>query len=334
MYTRRRGLASQFCPLCETKLIAFLLSALRFQPIRRPQIPQKKVAKPAFPKSIPPSSTGPDKAKSNDGNVTRDATATPPPAQGGPPAQRSTLADWAATEEDEYMYGTAATEKRQRGGRKAKKKKQQRQGDNQRQETDWDEIYDPSRPTNVDEYMRSDERIREVQEWKAVLYAHRRRRRGSSDSDEDSDTDERPAMGSKLVHKHSGGYIIANTTGSNRSIRPSGRLLFRTAAHVTFSRFAGCCRSRARRRNRRRCLRPTPRTIRHGCAAAASSRSVFGSSSATITTTRCRDHLSRTRPLRSPSSATHTTAKRRRRRRRHGRRQHRPPAHRPRSSQK
>ncbi|KAG6359636.1 hypothetical protein INS49_013159 [Diaporthe citri] len=172
---------------------------LRFQPIRRPQIPQKKVAKPAFPKSIPPSSTAPDKAKSNDGNVTRDATATPPPTQGGPPAQRSTLADWAATEEDEYMYGTAATEKRQRGGRKAKKKKQQKQGDSQRQETDWDEIYDPSRPTNVDEYMRSDERIREVQEWKAVLYAHRRRRRGSSDSDEDSDADERPAMGNQFA---------------------------------------------------------------------------------------------------------------------------------------
>ncbi|KAI7776996.1 hypothetical protein LA080_004222 [Diaporthe eres] len=172
--------------------------ALRFQPIRRPQIPQKKVAKPVFPKSIPPSSTGPDISKSNDSNVPRDATATPPPAQGGPPAQRSTLADWAATEEDEYMYGTAATEKRQRGGRKAKKKKQQKQGDNQRQETDWDEIYDPSRPTNVDEYMRSDERIREVQEWKAVLYAHRRRR-DSSESDEDSDADERPAMGNQFA---------------------------------------------------------------------------------------------------------------------------------------
>ncbi|KAL1846759.1 hypothetical protein Daus18300_014161 [Diaporthe australafricana] len=174
--------------------------ALRFQPIRRPQIPQKKAAKPAFPKTIPPSSIGSDSVKPNSSNDTpRDATATPPPVQGGPPAQRSTLADWAATEEDEYMYGTAATEKRQRGGRKAKKKKQQKHGDNQRQQTDWDEIYDPARPTNVDEYLRSDERIREVQEWKAVLYAHRRRREGSSESDEDSEGDERPAMGGQFA---------------------------------------------------------------------------------------------------------------------------------------
>lgn len=196
------------------------------------------------------------------------------------------------------MYGTAATEKRQRGGRKAKKKKQQRQGDNQRQETDWDEIYDPSRPTNVDEYLRSDERIREVQEWKAVLYAHRRRRRrGSSESDEDSDGDERPAMGSKLVHKHLDGYNIANTAGPNRSIRSSGRLLLRTAAHVAFPGFTICCRLRAGRRDGRRRVRPAARTVRRGCAPAAAARSIFSSSSTAITTTRHSDHLSRACPL-------------------------------------
>lgn len=166
------------------------------------------------------------------------------------------------------MYGTGATEKRQRGGRKAKKKKQQKQGDNQRQETDWDEIYDPSRPTNVEEYMRSDERIREVQEWKAVLYAHRRRRRRSSESDEDSDGDERPAMGSELVHEHLDGHNIANTVGNNRSIRPSRGLLLRTAAHVTYTAFTSCRRPCTRRRNRRRCLRSASRAVRNGCTAA------------------------------------------------------------------
>lgn len=197
-----------------------LPSALRFQPIRRPQIPQKKPAKPSFPKSIPPSSTGPDTSRANGANDSADATATPPPGHGAPPTQRSTLADWAATEEDDYMYSTGATEKRQRGGRKAKKKKQQKQGDNQRQETDWDEIYDPSRPTNVEEYMKSDERIREVQEWKAILYAHRRRRRGSSDSDEDSDGDGRPAMGSGFTHEHANNYNIANKAGPDQFAPP------------------------------------------------------------------------------------------------------------------
>lgn len=195
------------------------------------------------------------------------------------------------------MYGTGATEKRQRGGRKAKKKKQQKQGDNQRQETDWDEIYDPSRPTNVEEYMRSDERIREVQEWKAVLYAHRRRRRGSSESDEDSDGDERPAMGSELVHGHLDGYKIANKVGNNRSIRSSRGLLLRTAAHVTHTAFTSCRRPYTRRRNRRRCLRSASRAVRNGCATTtAASRNSFGSSTA-ITTSRYSDHLSRTCPL-------------------------------------
>jgi splicing factor 45 len=104
--------------------------------------------------------------------------------------QRSTLADWAATEEDEYLYGMG--EKRQRGGRKKKKKKV----GNQQLETDWDELYDPSHPTNVEEYLRSDERIRELQDWRAVLYAHRRRRQDSYDSEMGSD-EPRPSMSSK-----------------------------------------------------------------------------------------------------------------------------------------
>lgn len=101
---------------------------------------------------------------------------------------KSRLADWVPTEEDEYMYGTG--EKRARGGRRKKKKKTEEIP----AETDWDEIYDPSRPTNVDEYLRSDERIREVREWKDLLYKHRRRdddrRRSWSSEEEDS----RPAQ--------------------------------------------------------------------------------------------------------------------------------------------
>lgn len=289
-----------------------LPSALRFQPIRRPQIPQKKPAKPSFPKSIPPSSTGPDTSRANGANDSADATATPPPGHGAPPTQRSTLADWAATEEDDYMYSTGATEKRQRGGRKAKKKKQQKQGDNQRQETDWDEIYDPSRPTNVEEYMKSDERIREVQEWKAILYAHRRRRRGSSDSDEDSDGDGRPAMGSGFTHEHANNYNIANKAGPDRSICPSRRLLFRAAASVSSSGVASCCCHRTGRRYWRRCLRPPPRTVRlrRPAAASAAPRSTFSSPSTAVTTKRSRNNLSRSCPLRSASSTTRTRARR------------------------
>ncbi|KAG5927411.1 hypothetical protein E4U42_002283 [Claviceps africana] len=149
--------------------------ALRFQPIRRPPVKQAKPVA-TFPKAIPTS------AKSLGGTeaaVSSAPSSADPSSSSGPPA-KSSLADWTATEEDAWKYGL--TEKRQRGGRKKKKKRQ-----NAQLETDWDEIYDPTRPTNIDEYLRSDEKIEEVREWKALLYRHRKRR---EDSDVSSDEDE------------------------------------------------------------------------------------------------------------------------------------------------
>lgn len=198
---------------------------------------QKKPAKPAFPKSIPPSNAAASSPPNDNKDPTtstnpstaappqppRQTTSTPPP--GHAPA-RTTLADWAAAnDEDEYLWGAAAAEKRQRGGRRAakKKKKQLAANHHDHRETDWDEIYDPARPTNVDEYLRSDERVREVQEWKAVLYAHRRRdrrgRRGSYDEDEDSEEDSevegRAGLGSEL---QSGSRQLLYKTTSNMAL--------------------------------------------------------------------------------------------------------------------
>lgn len=156
--------------------------ALRFQPFQSIRRPQQKSQKPkaSFPKTVPQPSNA----------STTVAAASAAPGITGPAPAKTTLADWAATEDDEWMYGTG--EKRARGGRKKRKKKDY----NEPIETDWDEIYDPSRPTNVDEYLRSDERIREVREWKELLYRHRRpaKRQSSWDSDED---DVRP-MASEL----------------------------------------------------------------------------------------------------------------------------------------
>ncbi|KAI2473238.1 hypothetical protein F4781DRAFT_226522 [Annulohypoxylon bovei var. microspora] len=151
--------------------------ALRFQPHPQIRRPQQKTQKPkaSFPKVPPAPLAAPDVAG---------AGAAQAPS-------KSRLADWVPTEEDEFMYGLG--EKRARGGRRNKKKKKEREVP---VETDWDEIYDPSRPTNVVEYLRSDERIREVREWKDLLYKHRRRddeseRRGSWSSEEE---DSRPTQ--------------------------------------------------------------------------------------------------------------------------------------------
>lgn len=158
-------------------------SALRFQPHQQIRRPQQKIQKPkaAFPKVLPIA-----------GNVATADSARAPNAVSAAPV-KSSLADWAGNEEDEYMYGTG--EKRPRGGRRKKKK-----FDAMPMETDWDEIYDPSRPTNVDEYLRSDERIREVQEWKALLYKHRRRDNDRDSWDSEEEDDHRP-VNSKLTSR-------------------------------------------------------------------------------------------------------------------------------------
>ncbi|KAM7207595.1 hypothetical protein V8F20_002073 [Naviculisporaceae sp. PSN 640] len=162
-----------------TQAAKSLASALRFQPIRRPQVKQPNKPKPTFPKAFIPASataaagtaatsSGSDGAAT--GAATTSATAQPAAAAAPAPVQRSTLADWTATEEDDYLYGAGQY---QRGGRRKKKKK----NNDVPEETNWDDLYDPARPTNIEEYLQSDERLREIQEWKDVLYAHRRNRR-------------------------------------------------------------------------------------------------------------------------------------------------------------
>ncbi|TDZ15845.1 DNA-damage-repair/toleration protein [Colletotrichum orbiculare MAFF 240422] len=149
--------------------------SLRFQPIRRPQVKSAKPAKPTFPKAIPSTASA------------NTSSSTPSVAPPQPPPPKTTLADWTATEEDEWRYGTG-DRYQQRGGRRKKKKK----GNDQPVETNWDDLYDPSKPTNVEEYLRSDERIREIQDWKRLLYRHQRRKSSSADSEEE--TERRPAM--------------------------------------------------------------------------------------------------------------------------------------------
>ncbi|KAF7535207.1 hypothetical protein G7Z17_g13242 [Cylindrodendrum hubeiense] len=156
--------------------------ALRFQPIRRPQAKQSK-PKPSFPKPA-----GPKPAA---------AAAAAPQA---PAPTKSTLADWAATEENEWQYG--AVEKRQRGGRKKKKRQQQ-----MHMETDWEELYDPSRPTNVEEYLRSDEKVDEVREWKTLLYRHRKKRDKSDSSDDDDEGDARHVASSQFAPPPSYSFV-------------------------------------------------------------------------------------------------------------------------------
>lgn len=142
---------------CSLDYECSFMAALRFQPTKRPQLAtQKPKPKPALPKAAPV------------------APAAAP--------VKSTLADWAGTEEDD-VNGFYAGPKRQRGGRKKRKKNREAQEFVQ----NWDDIYDPSRPNIYEEYKHSDEQISEVREWKDRLYAHRMARSPSRDSYSDED---------------------------------------------------------------------------------------------------------------------------------------------------
>ncbi|CAI7629026.1 unnamed protein product [Penicillium pancosmium] len=148
-------------------------ASLRFQPtIKRPQpANQKPKAKPTLPKAtVPPAVQDP--------TPTATSISAPAPATG-----KTTLADWAATEDDDFGYYMG--EKRQRGGRKKRKKNNNNNREERSIPQNWDDIYDPSRPNNYEAYRHSDEKILEVREWKDRLYAHRMRRSPSMDSDSD-----------------------------------------------------------------------------------------------------------------------------------------------------
>lgn len=153
------------------------IASLRFQPTKRPQpSSQKPKPKHALPKAAP----------------------QPIPSQPSAPA-KSTMSDWTSRAEDdqEYYYGG---NKRQRGGRKKRKKNPH---EPVHVAEDWNAPYDPTWPTNYQEYRHSDEKIREVREWKDHLYRHRMRRSPTRDSDSEDDNRPINRMPRPLHNHHS-----------------------------------------------------------------------------------------------------------------------------------
>ena len=92
---------------------------------------------------------------------------------------KNTLANWTTDAEDRETADAYPTEKRQRGGRKNRKKNR----DGSPVPQNWEDIYDPSRPNNYEEYKNSHERHMGTSDWKVRLYKHRLRLNRSADAD-------------------------------------------------------------------------------------------------------------------------------------------------------
>ncbi|KAK5074239.1 hypothetical protein LTR64_006616 [Lithohypha guttulata] len=182
-----------------------LAASLRFQPTKRPQLAAQKAKAKAIASKL---AALPKPAESiNDppaADVKAERTGVLAAASTPLSAQKSTVADWTATVSDDEDINAYYASTRQRGGRKKRKKNKD---SSQHIQHDWDDIYDPSRPNTYEEYKHSDEKIREVREWKDLLYRHRMQRKKSSDHDSDSDTCINEAKNSKQFTKQSVHYI-------------------------------------------------------------------------------------------------------------------------------
>jgi len=95
------------------------------------------------------------------------------------PIVKTTIEDWTGDADDDVNGFYANNRDQRRAGRKKRKKNR----DTPPPPTNWDDVYDPSRPNSYDEYKDSDEKIRELEDWRDRVLP--RRRRDSYDSEED-----------------------------------------------------------------------------------------------------------------------------------------------------
>ncbi|MCJ1298612.1 hypothetical protein MMC08_001402 [Hypocenomyce scalaris] len=160
-------------------------ASFRFQPTKRPQLSaQKPKLKPSSTKPGPPASRASPQVAGQES-----------PSSAARPAIKHSLADWTATGDNDDVNGFYGGEKRQRGGRKKRKKNK----DESHVAQNWDDIYDPSRPNNYEEYKHSDEKLLEVREWKDRLYAHRIARRSSSRADSEEEERSRSRINTQFA---------------------------------------------------------------------------------------------------------------------------------------
>ncbi|CAZ79344.1 unnamed protein product [Tuber melanosporum] len=127
---------------------------------------------------------------------TADTSADTAEGGGGPglggvarPTVKTTIEDWTGDADDDVNGFYANNRDQHRGVRKKRKKNR----DTPPPPTNWDDVYDPSRPNSYDEYKDGDEKIRELEDWRDRVLP--RRRRDSYDSEENERERDRDRQG-------------------------------------------------------------------------------------------------------------------------------------------
>ncbi|KAF8430068.1 G-patch DNA repair protein [Tirmania nivea] len=163
-------------------------AALRFQPTKRPQVNQTK-PKPKISMKPVGTATVTANTTTEAATVAATATMTIEPAR---PVVKTSLNDWAHTgNSDDDVNGFYASKEKERDRRRKKRRKNK---EAEFEPVDWDDIYDPARPNNYEEYRDGEEKIREIDEWRDRLYGKKYGKDGTRSDEGDSEDDYRPLM--------------------------------------------------------------------------------------------------------------------------------------------
>lgn len=130
--------------------------------------------------------------------TTASTTSTDPPR----PITKTTLEDWTATDDDVNNFHSSNASKRP-----PPKKRRKKTRDTPPPPTNWDDVYDPSRPNSYEEYREGDEKVREMQDWRERVYG--RREEDEDDWERDSDEDGAGSGAYRARFRPPNGYSFA-----------------------------------------------------------------------------------------------------------------------------
>ncbi|RPB07840.1 hypothetical protein P167DRAFT_549443 [Morchella conica CCBAS932] len=168
-------------------------ASLRFQPTitKRPQ--PTKPTKPKISMKPITSTTTTNTTTTNTTTTTTNTTTDPTPSTAPRPITKTTLEDWTGGDDDVNGFYSSTSKQHHRSSNttgSSNKKRRKKARDTPPPPTNWDDVYDPSRPNSYEEYREGDEKVREMQDWRERVYGRRHHRQRDDSWGGDSDEED------------------------------------------------------------------------------------------------------------------------------------------------